>query len=63
MWCFCLQVNKIENLFIDFHVDVTNHMNISQAYNRFFDFRQEECGIGGCLMELFIQLAIIMIGE
>jgi anoctamin-1 len=32
-------------------------------YNRFWDFRQEECGLGGCLMELFIQLAIIMIGE
>ncbi|KAG5679996.1 hypothetical protein PVAND_009529 [Polypedilum vanderplanki] len=34
-----------------------------KAYNRFFDFRQEECGLGGCLMELFIQLAIIMIGK
>ncbi|CAH1722389.1 unnamed protein product [Chironomus riparius] len=34
-----------------------------KSYNRFFDFRQEECGIGGCLMELFIQLAIIMIGK
>jgi anoctamin-1 len=32
-------------------------------YNRFFDFRQEECGLGGCLMELMIQLAIIMIGK
>lgn len=34
-----------------------------KAYNRFFDFRQEECGLGGCLMELMIQLAIIMIGK
>lgn len=34
-----------------------------KSYNRFLDFRQEECGIGGCLMELFIQLAIIMIGK
>lgn len=32
-------------------------------YNRFFDNRQEECGLGGCLMELMIQLAIIMIGK
>jgi anoctamin-1 len=32
-------------------------------YNRFFDYRQEECGLGGCLMELMIQLAIIMIGK
>lgn len=32
-------------------------------YNRFWDFRQEECGLGGCLMELMIQLAIIMIGK
>lgn len=32
-------------------------------YNRFFDYRQEECGLGGCLMELCIQLAIIMIGK
>lgn len=34
-----------------------------ENYNRFFDFRQEECGVGGCLMELFIQLAIIMCGK
>lgn len=34
-----------------------------QNYNRFFDYRQEECGLGGCLMELMIQLAIIMIGK
>nr|XP_029733088.1 anoctamin-4-like isoform X6 [Aedes albopictus] len=32
-------------------------------YNRFFNFRQEECGFGGCLMELCIQLGIIMIGK
>ena len=32
-------------------------------YNRFFKFRQEECGFGGCLLELCIQLAIIMIGK
>lgn len=32
-------------------------------YIRFFDYRQEECGLGGCLMELMIQLAIIMIGK
>ncbi|CRK98840.1 CLUMA_CG011990, isoform A [Clunio marinus] len=32
-------------------------------YNRVFGLRQEECSPGGCLMELFIQLAIIMIGK
>ncbi|XP_012270892.1 anoctamin-1 isoform X2 [Orussus abietinus] len=32
-------------------------------YNRFFRIRQEECGPGGCLMELCIQLSIIMIGK
>ncbi|XP_050464477.1 anoctamin-1 isoform X1 [Cataglyphis hispanica] len=32
-------------------------------YNRFFNFRQEECGPGGCLLELCIQLSIIMIGK
>lgn len=32
-------------------------------YNRFFNYRQEECGLGGCLTELCIQLAIIMIGK
>lgn len=32
-------------------------------YNRFFGLRQEECAPGGCLMELFIQLAVIMIGK
>lgn len=32
-------------------------------YNRIFKLRQEECSPGGCLMELFIQLAIIMIGK
>nr|XP_012142541.1 PREDICTED: anoctamin-1 isoform X1 [Megachile rotundata] len=32
-------------------------------YRRFFRYRQEECGPGGCLMELCIQLSIIMIGK
>lgn len=32
-------------------------------YNRIFGYRQEECSPGGCLMELCIQLAIIMIGN
>ncbi|XP_014247440.1 anoctamin-5 isoform X2 [Cimex lectularius] len=32
-------------------------------YNRIFGFRQEECNPGGCLMELSIQLAIIMVGQ
>lgn len=32
-------------------------------YNRIFGFRQEECNPGGCLMELCIQLAIIMVGQ
>ncbi|CAH1180912.1 unnamed protein product [Phyllotreta striolata] len=32
-------------------------------YNRIFGYRQEECNPGGCLMELTIQLAIIMIGN
>ena len=32
-------------------------------YNRIFGFRQEECSPGGCLMELCIQLAVIMIGK
>ncbi|XP_019698195.1 anoctamin-1 isoform X2 [Harpegnathos saltator] len=32
-------------------------------YNRFFGFRQEECGPGGCLLELCIQLSIIMVGK
>ncbi|XP_043515154.1 anoctamin-1 isoform X1 [Frieseomelitta varia] len=32
-------------------------------YNRFFQYRQEECGPGGCLMELCIQLSIIMVGK
>ncbi|CAO1405540.1 unnamed protein product [Diamesa tonsa] len=34
-----------------------------RSYTRFFNYRQEECGLGGCLMELMIQLAIIMIGK
>lgn len=34
-----------------------------QIYIRFFTYRQEECGLGGCLLELCIQLAIIMIGK
>lgn len=32
-------------------------------YVRFYKYRQEECGLGGCLMELCIQLAIIMVGK
>ncbi|XP_020710663.2 anoctamin-1 isoform X2 [Athalia rosae] len=32
-------------------------------YTRFFTFRQEECGPGGCLMDLCIQLSIIMVGK
>ncbi|CAH0385138.1 unnamed protein product [Bemisia tabaci] len=32
-------------------------------YNRIFGLRQEECSPAGCLMELCIQLAIIMIGN
>ncbi|CAL1295181.1 unnamed protein product [Larinioides sclopetarius] len=32
-------------------------------YNLLFGLRQEECGTGGCLMELAIQLAIIMVGK
>ncbi|XP_014203700.1 anoctamin-3-like isoform X2 [Copidosoma floridanum] len=32
-------------------------------YNKIFGHRQEECAPGGCLMELSIQLAIIMIGK
>ncbi|XP_037944876.1 anoctamin-1 isoform X2 [Teleopsis dalmanni] len=32
-------------------------------YNKIFDYRQEECSSGGCLTELCIQLAIIMIGK
>lgn len=33
------------------------------SYNRVLEYRQEECGPGGCLMELCIQLAIIMVGK
>ncbi|XP_058802461.1 anoctamin-1 isoform X2 [Phymastichus coffea] len=32
-------------------------------YNRFLNSRQEECGPGGCFLELCIQLGIIMIGK
>ncbi|XP_053669255.1 anoctamin-4 [Anopheles marshallii] len=32
-------------------------------YNRILGLRQEECSPGGCLMELCIQLAIIMVGK
>uniref|UniRef100_A0A182N081 Anoctamin n=1 Tax=Anopheles dirus TaxID=7168 RepID=A0A182N081_9DIPT len=32
-------------------------------YNRLLRLRQEECSPGGCLMELCIQLAIIMVGK
>ncbi|XP_026726490.1 anoctamin-1 isoform X2 [Trichoplusia ni] len=33
------------------------------GYVRFFGHRQEECAPGGCLLELSIQLAIIMVGK
>lgn len=33
------------------------------GYHRYFDKRLEECNPGGCLMELCIQLAIVMIGD
>ncbi|KAL5275208.1 ANO1.2 family protein [Megaselia abdita] len=33
------------------------------SYNKIFDYRQEECSSGGCLTELSIQLAIIMVGK
>lgn len=32
-------------------------------YIRVFGYRQEECGAGGCLLELSIQLAVIMVGK
>ncbi|XP_076354778.1 anoctamin-4-like isoform X3 [Tachypleus tridentatus] len=32
-------------------------------YNSLFGFRQEECGTGGCLFELSLQLAIIVAGK
>ncbi|KAF2902509.1 hypothetical protein ILUMI_03671, partial [Ignelater luminosus] len=34
-----------------------------KEYNRFLGHRQEECALGGCLLELCIQLGIIMIGK
>lgn len=34
-----------------------------KGYNRIFGYRQEECGPGGCLLELSIQLAVIMVGK
>ncbi|XP_060518729.1 anoctamin-4 isoform X2 [Cylas formicarius] len=34
-----------------------------KKYNKIFGYRQEECGPGGCLMELCIQLAVIMVGK
>ncbi|XP_058123461.1 anoctamin-1-like [Anopheles ziemanni] len=34
-----------------------------KEYNRIFSLRQEECSTGGCMVELTIQLAIIMIGK
>ncbi|KAL1491248.1 hypothetical protein ABEB36_011870 [Hypothenemus hampei] len=34
-----------------------------ENYHRIFGYRQEECGPGGCLLELCIQLAVIMIGK
>ncbi|XP_064489582.1 anoctamin-2-like isoform X2 [Ornithodoros turicata] len=32
-------------------------------YNNFLGYQQEECGVGGCFLELSIQLAIIMVGK
>ena len=32
-------------------------------YTRVFGYRQEECGPGGCFMELCLQLAIIFVGK
>lgn len=32
-------------------------------YNTFLSYQQEECGLGGCFVELSIQLAIIMVGK
>ncbi|XP_076342231.1 anoctamin-6-like isoform X2 [Tachypleus tridentatus] len=32
-------------------------------YNSLFGYRQEECGTGGCLFELSLQLAIIVAGK
>ena len=32
-------------------------------YSRIFGYRQEECGPGGCYMELCLQLAIIFVGK
>ncbi|KFB40363.1 AGAP000095-PB-like protein [Anopheles sinensis] len=34
-----------------------------KEYNRIFHLRQEECSTGGCMVELTIQLATIMIGK
>ncbi|XP_065224675.1 anoctamin-2-like [Planococcus citri] len=34
-----------------------------KKYNRIFGYRQEECSPGGCLIEMSIQLAIIMVGQ
>ncbi|XP_066253974.1 anoctamin-4 isoform X3 [Euwallacea similis] len=34
-----------------------------KGYNRILGYRQEECGPGGCLLELCIQLAVIMVGK
>ncbi|CAH3144184.1 unnamed protein product [Pocillopora meandrina] len=32
-------------------------------FNRIFGFRQEECNPAGCLFELLVQLAVIMVGK
>ncbi|XP_058123462.1 anoctamin-1-like [Anopheles ziemanni] len=34
-----------------------------KEYNRIFSLRQEECSTGGCMVELTIQLATIMMGK
>ncbi|KAG8224432.1 hypothetical protein J437_LFUL001382 [Ladona fulva] len=39
------------------------YVGYPKKYNKIFNLRQEECNPGGCLMELCMQLAIIMIGK
>ncbi|XP_046382503.1 anoctamin-1-like isoform X1 [Ischnura elegans] len=39
------------------------YVGYPKKYTRIFNLRQEECNPGGCLMELCMQLAIIMVGK
>uniref|UniRef100_A0A1I8P8X7 Anoctamin n=1 Tax=Stomoxys calcitrans TaxID=35570 RepID=A0A1I8P8X7_STOCA len=39
------------------------YVGYPKEYNRIFNLRQQECNPGGCLMELCLQLAIIMVGK